>query len=1036
MPDRNEVSFADIVLRKYPNAYFGGAWFSVGRHWILSSSYLLFLILSWLGAQLVVKSSFSLLNSLIMSLFISLPFSCLSITALILFKFTARKSSNTSSKLSRKFLLELFDLRLETLPHQLLVLLCIFSSSFAAIHVSSSNMIYSSSILFALMTALVSLLRMPEPEPSSPTYGYYPGAYSRSFFIIFFSSLYYLSNFLHGFLPTIELDLFTIHLSTTTILSSISSLFVLLTSVIPILCVLGLISSPGVFLHWLLEQSNMIVFGSSATSSLVGAFVSLLLSVLSVFVLVFIYPIVSKPVFFGVCTSICVLLARTPSNLIDLFCRDRVKYHLITLSGIFLSFFSFLVLTLLIPSSFFTSNYIFLFFLCLCSSFISQFIIPNSRQSFPFSLFGKPFIKLPQPPFAASITRIKKEFDPPTRIEKIFLILNLLDSCLFLPLFLISLFHVTIDHNSNLLFTALCIISLLKTIRGSMQNSSLNFYMLALVALLFSFDFKHFPWSISAIYETPLVTAFICFILIQKIHEIIGKSWFSLYSIGAVNPFGIILGPHSGFILFNKILSFILSSPLIPYGGSSFAWTCGYPRPIKFWTQDPHQDGSSRDPSLSWDDVRRLDGAFYEQLNASLSRSLSRDVVIGRLGQITTGDVMFLRNDRLNAFVHVIEKGLGYCCYQMRGLELKGTVCHNSELRALDHVIDEQSTSDSELFSGLTAFRFHLAKLVSNPYNVFAYNVNESDLSKVLGSFDFTSMLIANASYSLAFVLAKDPTLSLLSKDPMLRSRVQKYLGSVVTLGFSSILNDWDRSMDGVTFASFKRVYEPFASYCHVSYCAHKITSEEFLSCYYGICCILRYLLIGTATQLSSSNFLCAKFNSLFQGEFSSSESWITPDLKRILVSTCRFAFKLHCDYFIDFDSDFHNSPVLASRLGGYEEQHIICSEREPRWLKAINSEVPYIDSLRTCVTDGERKYSLLNLSLEYLPFALLKLNSFAVTGQWASSVHEVVFLGNEDSERMSIQSQPNILRNLTVSGSNPPTGYPLAVCSCTFSFS
>ena len=63
---------------------------------------------------------------------------------------------------------------------------------------------------------------------------------------------------------------------------------------------------------------------------------------------------------------------------------------------------------------------------------------------------------------------------------------------------------------------------------------------------------------------------------------------------------------------------------------------------------------------------------FYEQLTWSLQRDLCGDIILGRWGRVTSGDIFVLTNDQLNALVHIIEIGNGFVTFQLRGLEFRG----------------------------------------------------------------------------------------------------------------------------------------------------------------------------------------------------------------------------------------------------------------------------------------------------------------------------------------------------------------------------
>ena len=66
----------------------------------------------------------------------------------------------------------------------------------------------------------------------------------------------------------------------------------------------------------------------------------------------------------------------------------------------------------------------------------------------------------------------------------------------------------------------------------------------------------------------------------------------------------------------------------------------------------------------------------------------------------------------------------------------------------------------------------------------------------------------------------------------------------------------------------------------------------------------------------------------------------------------------------------------------------------------------------------------------------MIKLNREGVRGLWAGQVQELVFLGNTNSERGSIQQLKTVVRNLVNQSCDFPVGYPIYVSPLTVSYS
>ncbi|VDM69851.1 unnamed protein product [Strongylus vulgaris] len=164
-------------------------------------------------------------------------------------------------------------------------------------------------------------------------------------------------------------------------------------------------------------------------------------------------------------------------------------------------------------------------------------------------------------------------------------------------------------------------------------------------------------------------------------------SWGSAFHAFA-QPFSI---PHSALIWTQTVISSLISAPLNPFLGSSF-FTTSYVRPVKFWERDyntKRSDASNttlasqidRGPML---DDSNLNAVFYEHLTRSLQKSLAGDLQMGRWAtSVQPGDCFILASFYLNCLVHIIEVGNGFVTFQLRGLEFRGTYCHQREVEAI-----------------------------------------------------------------------------------------------------------------------------------------------------------------------------------------------------------------------------------------------------------------------------------------------------------------------------------------------------------------
>lgn len=117
-----------------------------------------------------------------------------------------------------------------------------------------------------------------------------------------------------------------------------------------------------------------------------------------------------------------------------------------------------------------------------------------------------------------------------------------------------------------------------------------------------------------------------------------------------------------------------------------------YVRPTKFWERDyntKRSDASNTRLSSQIDrgpmvDDSNLNAVFYEHLTRSLQKSLAGDLLMGRWAtSVEPGDCFILASFYLNCLVHIIEVGNGFVTFQLRGLEFRGTYCHQREVEAI-----------------------------------------------------------------------------------------------------------------------------------------------------------------------------------------------------------------------------------------------------------------------------------------------------------------------------------------------------------------
>uniref|UniRef100_A0A8C9RPR0 Pecanex-like protein n=1 Tax=Scleropages formosus TaxID=113540 RepID=A0A8C9RPR0_SCLFO len=122
-------------------------------------------------------------------------------------------------------------------------------------------------------------------------------------------------------------------------------------------------------------------------------------------------------------------------------------------------------------------------------------------------------------------------------------------------------------------------------------------------------------------------------------------------------------------------LSALLSAPLLPLFTLP-VFLVGFPRPLRSW---PGPVGTA---------CSCPDTVYYQQMSGSLAGALRTAFVGGALGSPAPGSHFLGRFQDRVVWIMVLERGFGYCCVSIKGLELQETSCHTVEARRVDEVFE------------------------------------------------------------------------------------------------------------------------------------------------------------------------------------------------------------------------------------------------------------------------------------------------------------------------------------------------------------
>jgi hypothetical protein len=181
------------------------------------------------------------------------------------------------------------------------------------------------------------------------------------------------------------------------------------------------------------------------------------------------------------------------------------------------------------------------------------------------------------------------------------------------------------------------------------------------------------------------------------------------------------------------------------------------------------------------------------------------------------------------------------------------------------------------------------------------------------------------------------------------------------------------------------------------------------------------------------------RVNALFRGDVrvtATRDEWVFADvsLLNLVSDAARLALQMHLDF-------FELGPMKGEEL--YDEtmssaaDTVTCSEEDPAWRAALSTGVKTAISLRR-VTDSyqDTEHFIVRLNKRTVKFRVVRFNREAVRGLWAGQQGELVYFGNTNAERGSIQQLTACTRNLINQSCDSPIGYPTFVSPLVTSFS
>ncbi|KAI6650492.1 Pecanex-like protein 1 [Oopsacas minuta] len=963
-----------------------------------------------------------------------------------------------------------------------------------------------------------SLLRTIVPDPASSVHGY--NKYLAMAKAFYFSSLSVVALIVNAIL-TVQTNSTLIVYGFNWLNPSLT-LFIRDSLLVSLLClpaaaVWGLLPQVDTFLIYFSEKIDMYVFGGTAVVSLIAGAYALLRSIVTaVFfsaVSIFAFHIMAiQPdtrlnlmfsIVFAIIFTFSYLLSRSassPSFLFDLFknkcnindvedrddleiqdpvpplirrsVRCRLVNDLVIAILLFLAIFAIAATTVFTFDKNRVISHV-LRTLTILVGVLTHYVIPQLRKKHPWMLLRNPLLRSKEYSLDHEVRKDAKIM----WFERVHVWLEITERFILYPLvFLEAMVNSAYPLQStfgNIGAGIVLSIAAMKVIRNAYCETGIQYIYLLFTYLFFQFDYPQLSNGF-------LLDYYVLSFLVAKVFELKYKLHFLfIYQAPWNMPWGGIthfiiqplLIPHPGFIFLQAVLAAVASAPLSPFIASSL-FLLSYVRPVKFWEKSyrtRHFDntvgrlssvlGMRRGPN-----AEHMDSIFYDHLAHSLQRVLAGEIQMGRWGLVKTGDffIVIRDSDHITAFVHIIEIGNGFVTFQLRGCELKGTYCHNMEVRSMNDgfdIDDERCCCCKRCcrcscppydnkhvfcFNAYCSSRWSGWEIINTSFVLRGYSKIENDASYIFNTHD------AFRIYNTLFVKSM---LYYMIKCPMFSSWIgnQSMQADIANLGEDGYSDphpyfldhcdiDFDKRLGAVTLARFNDQYGEWLRYCLEKRGCIEV-DLKVVSVFGWALSLAGRRVLGNATQQNVDTPFSSMWNisflhgvyALFKGDYRINcpkDEWIFADmdiLRRVISPALKIALKLQQDHYLTTDEGL-DSRALYHDIITTERDIVIAHEGDPQWIRAVVSDRPSLFTLRYTPHDNNKLYQFVRLNTRYLQMRLIKMNQEVIRGLWASQQQEQVYFQQDLAERASIQNLRCVARNLVNSSMDQPIGYPIYV--------
>ena len=961
-----------------------------------------------------------------------------------------------------------------------------------------------------------SLLRSIVPDPASSVHGYNKYlAMAKAFYFSSISVLALIVNAILTYQTNTSLIVYGFDWVNPSLTLFIRDAFLVSLLCLPAAAVWGLLPQVDTFLIYLTEKIDMYVFGGTAVVSLVAGVYSLARSILAVVffsaVSIFAFHIDTTEkdeplnlmfsIVFATIFTFSYLLSRSASNpsfLLDLFknkcnvndiearddmeirdpvpplIRRSVRCRLI--NDLIVAILLFLATAALEATTVFTldPNRVLshvLRILTIAVGVLTHYVFPQLRKKHPWLLLRNPLFKSKE----YSLDHEVRKDAEIMWFERVHVWLEISERYILYPLVFLEAMTNSVypleqtfgDIGAGIVLS----VAAMKVIRNAYCETGAQYIYLLFTYLFFTFDYPQLSNGF-------LLDYYVLSFLVAKVFELKYKLHFLfIYQAPWNMPWGGIthfiiqplLIPHPGFIFLQAVLAAVTSAPLNPFIASSL-FLLSYVRPVKFWEKSyrtRHFDntvgrlsnvlGTRRGPN-----AEHMDSIFYDHLAHSLQRVLAGEIQMGRWGLVRTGDffIVIRDSDNITAFVHIIEIGNGFVTFQLRGCELKGTYCHNMEVRSMNEgfdIDDERCCCckrccrctcppyDSKhlfCFNAYCSSRWSGWEIINTSFVLRGYSKIENDASYIFNSHDAFRIYNTLFVKSMLYYMIKCPVFS----SWLTNASIQEDIGHLGEEGYSDphpyFLDhcdiDFDKRLGAVTLARFNSHYSDWIKYCLEKRNYTQQVDLKTVSVFGWALSLAGRRVLGNATQQLVDTPFTSMWNisflhgvyALFKGDYRINcpkDEWIFADmdiLHRVISPALKIALKLQQDHYLTTDEGL-DPRSLYHDIITTERDIVIAHEGDPQWIRAVVSDRPSLFTLRYTPHENNKLYQFVRLNTRYLQMRLIKMNQEVIRGLWASQQQEQVYFQQDVAERASIQNLKCVARNLVNSSMDQ---YPIYV--------